>query len=335
MEHGKSAFGARYVRSGYSFSEEQDLRYALGWPWMRQLSPALAADTFTGQLYDPWPIDWAPALTRSLALDWFDSPITTSTLATCRFGEPLTADEGRELIRARFLERPTASYTGALLLTIEALLGPDLVVDSVVEALEAMPTSRADLGPVDLAAGLFMFGFVLLRVEAARHDDAARRLQALLDRKSLGIGGIPRQLDRILNGREGALRSAELDNGKMQRADLQHVHHDAGFVAERLVAYGAPKSHDRPMARVVFLGGDAALDHEIAVWKKYADKSQLVKAYGDIRSPKIVALFAEIAHATKAKQEALDWFEQHRDYALPILRESKSAAAAAMVKRLG
>ncbi len=207
LSHGSDAAGGRFVRPGFAWSHAQDVRFALGWPWMMRVVDGDPADedpaaALFGYMADPWggrfralrrwPREMAHRMLRLLATPsptavmgppplngWVYPPTDENRAAAAIAGEP-SEDELRAMVRYKL---GSYSWWGDAVLNcrwpflIEALYGPDRALSLILDELEAM--SRAQLEraqPQALQRPLYLLGYLLLRV----HRDAEAGLRARL-----------------------------------------------------------------------------------------------------------------------------------------------------------
>jgi hypothetical protein len=331
--HGKDAYGARFVKDGFSFSADHDLQFALGWPHLYELAkghpddadPAASALAIAKGVptRSVWPEATAHRLARALSRgghsDMKDNPLPDYLEMLAR-PEPVTAEEARELLESGFHRRP--HRIERLILICEALVGPDAVVQGTLEALADLPPERVHGNQTNVGhRGLIVLGLVLLRLKPSDRDRRLAEWQRLLDgwtTVSKGPGNPIVDVSR-----------AVLAPRDFMMSDGPHFHFDdtAATVAWRAAMRGEPTDADYPDPRHVFLGGDEVYRMELEVWPKYANSLNpagevhpvIVERFGRIKSPMTVELMLQLANKSKARKAAKAWLAAHADYARPEL----------------
>lgn len=354
LVHGSNAFGARYLKQGFSFTPEQDLKFALGWPHMKELvdghpddaEPEKAARASLENDYPDirlaWPRQVALRLARfhstPLVHDYSNvNPetglpgLTAAAAAALADATPLSADEARARIAEMFTEQGSRSFSnrieGALYL-LEAFVGPDAVLDAAVTALCGYSPERVLNAGRSLRDAPLAIGMLLLRVPEAERARQMARLEELFQKSSGSgiVGELLGPLDAMLHGAAG-IRSA-------WPGYRIHVLDDPGLVAEGRRSKPNDVYGDLPDPRIVFLGGEAAYEVERRLWKKYDFLKPavawplIVERMGEIRSPITVALLLELSALPKSKKQALAWFAEHADYARPQLEKIAAGGGA-------
>jgi hypothetical protein len=353
--HGGNAFGARHVKAGFGFTPDDDLKFALGWPHLIEIvedhpddanAEAEALDIRENGpfLQAAWPREIAARLARALCiLTPFDNetkpgyPIpkeeTKRALAT---PGPITADEAKRLIHEQFTAPFAALWLHRALLFFEAFVGPDVVADAVLEELSAMGAARALGHAPSLGEAVLELGFVLLRLPSAAAEQKRARWRELLDAwTSGGVQETPTWCPQILAASRRVLLGAEAF--KMGRHLPYFVLDDPAFVeAQRKVDEGAPWGLV-PDPRFVFLGGEGVYRIERRLWGKYTNRQNppaavhplIVERFGAIQSPLTVDLMTDLAATSKARKQALSWFDAHAAFARPHLEQLASGGPSA------
>jgi hypothetical protein len=351
FKHGASAYGARFVKKGFGFSEQEDLEWALGWPHVQRLVDGHPDDADPlGWLKLPFPkgrMDFP----RERAARWIRyylfSPKTPAeskqwTERAKKYIETpgsITEQEARSVITQHL--RPVEDLYWLFnfpqtILLIEAFVGPQPVAEALVETVEACSPDLLKSSSEVRSDCVSLLGFLLLRVPEPVHTALERRLRKVLDAVVATIPGglaevreeedfyLPyRSLDRVLNGKKAALRSGAMT----VPADLLFAEDDPSFIVGWLRKQDGPDDY-RALARLVFLAGDAVLDVEAKWWSKYKEpdrddaQKNFVREYGRIRSEKMLPILLAMSQTSKARKEVAVWFSAHADYARPYLERT-------------
>lgn len=347
LVHGANAYGAKDVKPGFAFTEEDDLLFALdrsllhyvldGDPADDDARATVRAGEWT-QYRDTWPRQLASHVIRMAVVDgymWLGK-LKIDALGEKAFAKdgPITVAEAKELFAEIFGTTHPIQLGGDLLLMIEAQLGPEASFDAAVAALENAGAAEVMQTDTSRASIVRVLGAVLRRVHRDAGTERRARLEALYrrweiahfggklpTRKEDEIGLMIRELDMVLHGREAVLRSGDRNDGSISRAEALDVGDDPAFVAEIVKKHGKPEKHETPLPRLVFLGGDAVMDAELKNWKAYAADKQprIVAAYAPIKSAKVAELMLDMSTASKAKKEAAAWLAEHADFARAAL----------------
>ena len=238
---GKAAFGARYLKKGFSFSAEDDLAWALGYPHLRiltderdgyferwkvgyPLSEEYRALSASGHCRggSPGAYRFVPG-SRTAFQDWpkrakaflaDEAPITAEIAHTI-----ITSHVRMEAIEKSFVPQTFPAFVYEL----EALVGPEPVAWALLDALKALELSDFRRGEPTLYEIVGTLGFLRLRMRTAQAEKLTTELQALLDAVVITLPGKKlvelksakdgahayRMLDLILNGAQAVLRSAD------------------------------------------------------------------------------------------------------------------------------
>jgi hypothetical protein len=371
FKHGASAYGARCVKKGFGFSEQEDLEWALGWPHVKRLVEGHPDDkdpvanwVKTPRYRMDFPREIASCFVRFFKFAPSTGDEVNQWMARAKehleTRGPITESEAREIVRLQLANDKNAwwldNFPEALML-MEAFVGPGPVAEALVESLEAVsPDVLLKQSNSNRCQCVSFLGILLLRTpdalsvtlqERTRRvfDDAARSLPGgLIVRDAEGEqDSLPyRTLDLMLNGKEGVLRSGtNAAKDQIYPRDLLFVQDDAAFVLERL-RKAAKNDPWEPLARLVFLGGDGVLDLEAEWWPKYVEpdkdtaQKSFVLQYGRIRHEKILPIFLAMSQTSKARKEATAWFTAHADYTRPYLERTGAGSgdAAAWAKAI-
>jgi hypothetical protein len=264
---------------------------------------------------------------------------------------PVTEEEARSVITQHLKPVPEIwwwAFLPQIILLCEAFVGTQPVAEALVETVEACPPDILKSEDSRRCDCVSLLGFLLLRLPEPAHAALEQRLRNVLDAVVATIpGGLAaagddefhrpyRALDRVLNGKQAALRAG----GYLDQTDLLFAGDDPAFIVESLGKLPGPGDLP-PFARLVFLGGQGVLDVEATWWKKYNEPRSeahaiFVQHYARIRSEKMLAIFLAMSQTSKARKEAAAWFAAHADYARPYLEHAAagSGAGAAWAKTL-
>lgn len=324
LAHGSAAYGARFVQPGFATTEAADLAFALGFPHLAYIVDDHPDDARAEMIaYERrsyrlgWPRNVAIRWCRITASKGFKrTPQGATELdgagkKALKNGAPLTVEEVALVLKAIFSDTSSYEDLRELVRLFEAFVGPELVATSIIDALEKSGNSVWSHQDHDRAHVLHHLGFLLLRVPGRLAQTLLGRLTAIFDRrvkalptKELGPrkgerGSLLRALDVVLHGRAGCERSGERTEDAIEAGDLVHVTGDAGFVCEaaRRVVSADP--------RLVFLGGDAVLDHLLDGFLRLRGRhAELVDGFAEVASPKATALLERIARGKEAPDRA-------------------------------
>lgn len=201
-------------------------------------------------------------------------------------------------------------------LVLEALVGPDVVADALVAAVEQAAENHWAERDQDRAGMVKQLGFILLRVRPDRCSALRARLEAVFAHRAGGEltkrtpsdnALLIRALDLVLHGKAGAERSARPVGRAIDPPDVLHVHDDPAFVR------AAVEKQDtswigRPDPRHVFLGGEAVLDWFFANLKKLKDHHQaMAEHFAPIRSERMLPLMTALSRTKQGKDAGQRW----------------------------
>ena len=345
LTHGRQAAGAKYLREGFGFTADDDIAWALGFPYVRYLTDD--APTKVGPhpfvVFDEHQLTFPRATAVRIVRGYHHRPappgcdISKATKEVRKRVEStseLGVDEVSELIRSQ-VHHESDWYLpqrfGRMLLLAEALVGSVPVAHAVVDALERIKLSDKASNFEEVVA---MLGFMLLRVPPDVSDALHARLRKRLAGKEIKVASkgaaqrdLYRTLDLVLEGKRAIPRSADgAPHGYATRPSLLWVNDDPSFLRSRLRRDDDCSA--APEARLVFLGGDEVLDFELAWMDRYQWPSPrslvhriLSEHYAPIRSPKLVPLMLRLSRTKGGKRAALAWFSEHAAYARPHLEK--------------
>lgn len=347
---------------GLSFSPEEDLSLALGWPFLLELEPALdPADPVKEVLarlnatVPPrrWPIDLATRAVRLLATGYVrfpDEPKPESVKAASR-PEPFEKGEAKKILTTLFA-RPVPGWRHApwVLNALEALGGGADVVDTVLDGIEEGERAWEQGGAMPMSV-VTRVAHIVRRLPEKDAEPRRKRAKKLLDAAMEEDPDLLTEEDTMDPVRRLVLvvDEPELIRQGGEKFDDVLTPYDATFLpAKELLAIlrsvGKPTEGSEPSARYVVAGGPEVLDIELGRWAGYGaggDKASahayVIEQYGKLRLPGAVAIIADMADKSAAKKEALAWLERHAAFAQPILAElakSSSPARAGAEKAL-
>jgi hypothetical protein len=346
FDHGAKAFGATLLRPKFSFTAEQDLAFALGHGGATIGPLTLLPDI------DPVAVKklkWLVARNyRNVAITTLRSKEQSSQKEVDAEVDPkpITDAEARTIGKRFFSLEPHD------IRALEALVGPSLVLESLVERFE----KGGDWDDNTLPRYFYVLCGLLLRVPPAEHAAAIARLEALYKKKA-GMHGA-HALDILLHGREGIRRSGYKYNPAsdcygtsdsdepVSTSQLQLVAGEPEFLADsvrRLWELFSWKPRGRmngPVtARVHFLS-PAVLDvelHLVDTWPKTM-QVEAFDAYEEIALPAAGRLMLRFTRAGSAVQKkAQRWFAEHPEHTRPWLEawaRGRDKPEAALAKAL-
>lgn len=323
--------GMRHLRPGFCHDGRLDAAFAVGFPHLRGFEPSPAGapdvEAITGAptFYAVWPEAVGRPRARILALggalptpDGLHPPEARPLLERTA---PFETDEARALVRDQLAARSPVNLLETLLF-LEADLGSAELITVLVEALESWPF-LAQHRPSHAPIGTWL-GLGLLRVDAEAASALKPRLQALLPDPAVegGPHSVAGALDRALNGREGAERNGQWDDGALHPSSLWFVQDDPAFVTDHVTRH-----HDPPLmfagdARVSFLGGPQVLEYFVRRWLAVSPplRLQMLEDFGPIADPLIVELMVMASDQPDCLPTVTGWFAEHQAFAVPILR---------------
>ncbi len=337
--HGERAFGARFVRAGYCFAAEDDLAFALGFPYLRVLDPdhlddldcvasaelvALERGAELRTTFGPRTAGLAARLwlLPELSTDYpAELDLTEEARAALRRSPHVDATEARSLILDALTPGVIGASASEALLLLEALVGPSVVVTSVAEGARAWDRSAAIVADPAHARVLATAAIMTLRLPEAERNAAVRELE-----------GVASSLSEDERSRAGLLWEGEAASVE---PGVPCVLPPAARVVSRRAAHpGAFGAVPDP--RLAFLGGDVVLDLEARSWRSYTELPAVVahelvlERFAPIRSPAVVPLMVDLWRRSTRGDDALAWLEAHADLAAPaarVLAESGGALA--------
>jgi hypothetical protein len=324
LQHGAAAYGARFLKPGFTTTKAGDLAFALGFPHLEYIVDDHPDDARAEMIaYERrsyrlgWPRNVAIRWCRITASKGFKrtpqgaTELDPAGKKAIKNGAPLSAEEVMLSLKAIFSDTTSYEDLRELVRLFEAFVGPELVATSIVDALEKSGNNVWNHQDHDRALVMHHLGFVLLRLPAAITDKLRARLAAIFERrvktlasKELGPrrgerGSLLRALDVVLNGRTGSERSGERNEDAIAPGDLVHVTGDDAYVREAACRVVSPD------ARLVFLGGEPVLDHLLDMFSRLRGTHHvLIDGFAEVASPRAVELLQRVAKGKEAPDRA-------------------------------
>ena len=319
FEHGDRASGAKFVRPGRARTPELDLAFALG-----HAGGGIA------------PMRLLPDLDPSKKPRWSDvSSFPRNVVVEYVRSQP------RTMVPTPIDEREAARLTRGLVdnislpwmfLGLEAIAGPSCVLAAMLDGIEAAKTSHWNNGGWGALCGPLKG--MMLRVPEREASGARDRLAAAW-KKWRHLHGAS-TFDVLLHGREGIARSGYKYIAKQKsygRApgstdapatvwELTLLDDDeAAFIAQQYEALWTafnwrPRAQmmSHASARLLFLGGDAALRTELRAVDSYPGTHQVTAfgTYADLGGPLVEQLITKLAKpGSKVEKRARAWLDTH------------------------
>lgn len=340
LTHGLDAAGARWIRPGFSWNDEMDLAWAVGFPDMIIVvtgAPELDDPSTWKEFFQRAPQGSGFIGAKTLMANLYESltekdplALPPEELAGVLERRDLTTEETLTLV-GRWLENTIRCMS---LKQVEALAGPDLLAECIVAKLEEKKGKHVYGG--SMALGLL--GVVLKRVRASTSEALLRRIEAI----------------EFEDGYEAEAQEALLDPLRLGDNYPRHMSTPCAFrtqyldghpdITMRAVAANRAFGSTRIAYRTVFTGPEEALD---AFAKKHLSihrgtRNQDYLAFmTSIRSERLLPAFLAVADERKCAPAMRRWFEHHKDFFVPGLQKlgkkkgKLQAAANAMLAELG
>lgn len=361
LRHGRDAFGARFIEPGFAFTERDDLCFALGYPHLffhqknhpnRKQKDLLKAHELGPVLPDELVHFYMQyEITRVVAGSITDPnrrlrPAFKKAFERVRLEHPTIGVADLPELARLFLKDPNFGALGGLLRPAEAIHGPEAPTEVALGILEEATPAQLRERHVGRWTAAAHVALARLRLPVKAADACLSRVEAVWRRahakKATDYRSALAPMDVMLHGTKGALRSGQVVEGRLSQPYLILLLDNADFVAKHVVQPRIdPEVPPFPDARLAFLGGEPVLKFYADAWKcnKY-EHDQYVQQLGKVRSEHVAAMMLEMTAVSKAKQRAAGWFEQHADYALPLLERAakgkgeRAKWAAPLLKRL-
>lgn len=314
----------------FSFTAEQDARYARGWPHLRVLvdrppprgGAARAAKRELDAIDPVFAVevhrDVATVFLRAMTVDRKDAEARAQAIAT-----PAPIDEAvLEAIVNRLCPSMTENYQFRIVDAVwllEAFLGAERVAKALV-ARFALAANDKKLwnqldNPHDHAYHLaHAFGFLRLRMTPARWQAIIAPLRAVKKSNLLFTERLALFVDPKLAVRQ---------NNEAMRMITPGVALERGDPAA-LRAYFARWPGYWHSPRFFYIVGADLLDESNLTWLPRLpawSQQRVALEYGTIRHRATVRVMMWLLSARSAKQEAADWLRAHADFARPVLEE--------------
>lgn len=333
LKNGSSAYGYRFLKSGFSFSEQQDLAFALGFPALTFVADGHPDDADPLGNLHKWRVYEHAILPATIALylvrdhAWGHRIVMgdddAQWLATK--DEPLSMSELKHLV-PRCLKK---MYSVLALYRWEALTSTDEVLSIVMAEFERQ-VAQAETDKLNNTNNVMVVKWaiptMMMRVTEPTRD-AYRKTLAQLHGQSRDAPQMCRALD------------VALDRGEGCKTERWRIHGSVSL--EEYIKWLETREIDEssyPDAREAFLGGEHAIELMRKRWREYkaVAKERIVSQYGGVRSEQTVLLFLDLLGAApKLKRSVKEWFVERADYARPILLdlEKKSGPTALLAKK--
>lgn len=351
LEHGRNAYGAKFIKEGFGLTPDDDVAWALGYPYyftlaehagdsdddLRAAINAIENDNYERAsgvasryariLADGVPMD----PNGNIALIWGGKPVAPPG--------PLSDAEARDLLKHTVRGAGGDEYGYLLPGILEAIVGPDVVTTAIVDALETFDSARISNThrPAEALARHLAFG--LLRVPTALATTLLERVRAMVGRANNDVAKSSpvHILEMIVSGPAAKLR--ELTNPH----DVVLMN-DEPFVSKFAASYYSKLDGSTPLfARFLFTGGDSVLD----LYGKIASKirrtdsiAEVARALTRMRSPKAHALLLDLATSSKAKAAVTETILARGEQIRPALEAAAGGkgdaakTATALLKKL-
>jgi hypothetical protein len=313
--HGQEARGAAGLKPGFSFSEQQDLAFALGWPSLRFVADGLPDDDDPVASLRKWssyshvcvPAKVAACSVRDQA-DYFAAIAGRPAAWLPRAREPIDRDEARALV-AECVDKHMA--VGSLF-RLEALTTPDDVLSDICAALaDKLPQGDPEWSRLAAPAVHHAAAVMLRRLPEPPAQSVRANLAALA------------QIGAAAGNHENMARAFDvaLDRGTASR-EIRWLIHGNGAPGE-VAAWVERMEIDEgtyPDARAAFLGGEPVIEIMRKRWREFKKdaREDLVEEYGWIRSEQTVLLMVDLV-TSNVKGLVKKWFIERGEYARPFL----------------
>ena len=328
FEHGENAFGAKYIKSGFARTAEDDLLFALGWPHVRYLIDGHTDDLLT----DPAAIEKTVFKTqaglgvpRGIALRRIrafaayalgpDGKLRQGAARALLNDHPMSEGEATTFVAEHLAGRALGTKQLEIIFLLEAMAGPNAIAEAITKAFEDAADAQLLEHASDKSTWAFGLGFLLLRAEASYSIALRERLEAILRRcpkEDVNSHSVANVLDQVLHQSKASLRSDHTDQSML----LHWIDESPSAVREQLAASARPFG-GAVYARMVFLGGEDVIDYYKKHYDKVKDASEqraIVAQFGRIASPKVRELIEAMSEKSKAENDARAWLDENRSY---------------------
>lgn len=329
------------VRPGAAWTELEDQALALGWPIVRFLDEEdldveaeLAA---TQKAYPAYGVCWPLALAARLLRAWGarpGAPVSTSSLA-------LSEEEARAFTSKIVVSGAGGAYdqNEDAVLLLEAFVGPAVVIDAALSALEAVDDTQWQRLSHLSYATLVPLGVMLDRLPASRSKSVRERFAALLTRHpAVGDAFATHALRLVVEGANALAQSGQRLAGGRLNARFCVTAADPAALSPVIEA--DRDLQGRYEARLAWLGGDAAVRQYATNWtraKKPQALARLVETLGAFRHEAVVTMLLSMVAAGKAKKPVQAWCAAHPEVARAEFSKVSGAlatTAAALLEKL-
>ncbi len=325
------------MAKGFSFTPEQDRRYALGWPHVRTLADKHKLDkkpeeTAKQVLEDPEPpalfgVEWPRETAHRYVRALLESPKSSEWEAALHKTTAPTPEEAKKLVDKMLganVVRPQLQVADFLLL-LEAMLGTEFIADAICSRFERYQPKdwlsdalkhaffTAVVAPAALPAA-YHLGFFLLRLPDAQKKKFRARIEALMKKAPEGRS-LHLAFDLVLHGSDAVRR-----NRVKALCACHHVLDDPGLIRTN----AQTDEHVLSLTpRLVYLGGPELLDHFSERAKALPRWAVLrfAEEFGTIKNAKIVPIMLTLSQKKMAKDVPLRWFADHEDLGKAALEE--------------
>lgn len=322
--HGEGAWGAKYVVRGFTRSPETDLLYGLGFPHLRRLDDehpdnelgldALEAKLITGE--PDVPAVHAERLVRAMGVLQLDVNGSWCQAAkdALQDARPFTEESAAAFVKGQLTKKNGACpYQWHIAFSLEALVGPDIVAQTIVDVLEPLPDEALIANNMEQTGWAQAACIMLLRTSQVVGDALQPRLQKIAARgRAAGpayAASITEAVDVFLNGHRAA---GERKHYTTQLTWWSEAPKDVLLSALVAAEPEINKWSFSVEPRLAMLGGDAVIDLYRRKWPVLKDataQGQLVAWFGEIAHPDIAPLMREMAEKSKAKKAARAWLD--------------------------
>lgn len=329
------------------FTDEQDRLYERGWPYMRILvdghkddRKAVQSAQKFNRYHVHWPREVAHRFVRGAVFSqcngasWQDPRVRAKLEVAGAINEDEAGMLLDDLLTSRVKAQPHRLST--LLLLLEAMVGTEFVIDSVLPRIECLPRARwlpdrSSFNPGDDEIPGFVafhLGFMMLRLSRERALEVRQRLERLYERM-VDIHGIPHHercllgdIDLALHGSRAIARVmpnsrwkfliwyANVDNLKILKKRMDRI--EGRYLADWV-----------PNGRLVYLAGYELLDTyaENLIRVSAPQVPGFLEDIGMFRCETVTRIMLEFVGKKAARDAPLTWFSRHADFARETLEE--------------
>jgi hypothetical protein len=306
--------GLRKFRAGFTRTPALDRAFALGWPVLCVIGEANGVPEAAEGRRWVWTKADAEARVRAKLV-----------AANVRLGEgPLDREVALGFARQviPFGWKATLEDTATDLFLLEGLVGPGVLADAMIAALEEISPNewkRADRGAV---VPYYLLGFVLLRTEATVALALRDRLADLYARRHDEQGPLTAGLDLVLHGAAGARRSALHHGPRDEDIDPFYalLADDEPAFVETIARGQYTRFERRHGARLAFLGGDQTARIVADQWYASGDArahSYFVATVRTLASDALLEPMRAGVRLSHAPAECAAWLDARGVAALP------------------